>query len=142
MIDLPPLLQLRNEDDFETHFQQTYLMSESIYTFDGIEVLFFERNFNHAFYTKSDRNSIKKDMFSLERAQRMDWIKAVLKSSEFELYRRIMRNGIIRRIALVPSERYAVIIQVEKNMKRANFVTAYVVESDVALGKMRSNPKW
>jgi len=53
-----------------------------------------------------------------------------------------MPNNKIRRIALLPVERYAVIIQVEKNLRKANFVTAYVVNSESAYKKMRSNPKW
>ena len=84
-----------------------------------------------------------KDTFSRQRAERMDWIADVLQDDSAELYRRVMDRGIVRRIALRPAERYVVIIQVEKkNEKRAEFVTAYVVDSYEALRKMRSNPRW
>ena len=139
---LPPLLNLPNENDYKQHFQKRYLPPAVIHTFDAIRVRFFPHNFHHAFYYESVRGSGQKDKLSTQRAQRMNWIAAVLKNTSAELYRRIMPNKTVRRITLIPSERYAVIIQVDKGGKRANFVTAYVVESDMAIGKMRGNPKW
>jgi len=143
---LPPLLNLPEEDRYREHFEKHYLPPAVIRTFDGIYVRFFPPNFNHAFYYESVRGSRKKDTLSLQRARRMDWIAAVLQDRNTELYRRVVRNSLghssVRRIALLSSERYAVVIQVDKGEKRANFVTAYVVGSDEALKKMRSNPKW
>ena len=139
---MPPLLNLQSEDDFRRHFKVHYLPPVVIRTFDGIHVRFFEANFDHAFFCESVRGSGKKDRLSLQRARRMDWIAAVIGGSGAELYKRAMRNKGVRRIALIPSERYAVVVHVEKGGKRANFVTAYVVGSDEALKKMKSNPKW
>ena len=139
---LPPLLKLPNDNDYREHFQKCYLPPAVIYTFDGIYVRFFKHNFDHAFYSESMRGSGKKDKLSQQRAQRMDWITDVLQNGSAELYRRIMPNRTVRRIALISSEKYAVVIQVDKGGKRANFVTAYVVKSDEALRKMRGNPKW
>lgn len=139
---LPHLLILPDEASYRKYFKKTYVVGSPIRTFDGIEVRFFEHNFDHAFYTKSSRSSKKKDKFSSERAKQMDWIKAVLADANAELYKRAMPNNKIRRIALLPVEGYAVIIQVEKNLRKANFVTAYVVNSESAYKKMRSNPKW
>ena len=139
---LPPLLELPNENAYREHFQKHYLPPAVIHTFDGICVRFFEGNFDHAFYYESVRGSGKKDRLSRQRAQRMGWIASVLQDRSAELRRRIMPNRTVRRIALIPSERYGVIIQVDKGGKRANFVTAYVVGSDEALRKMRGNPIW
>ena len=139
---LPPLLHLPNEEAYRVHFEKLYLPPAVIQTFDGVHVRFFPRNFHHAFYCKSKRDSDSKDMFSRQRAERMDWIADVLQDNSAELYRRVMDRGTVRRIALRSAERYVVIVQVEKNEKRANFVTAYVVESGEALRKMRSNPRW
>lgn len=142
MTRLPPLLRLDGESAYRDHFRDGYLPPAEIHTFDGIHVRFFDGNFHHAFYCESSRGSGKKDRWSLQRAERMDWIAAVLQDRTAELYRRDMPDRTVRRIALIPSERYTVVIQVNKDQRRANFVTAYVVESDTALRKMRSNPKW
>ncbi len=54
-----------------------------------------------------------------------------------------MPNSKIRRVALETSVPYAVIIQIDsRNPLRARFLTAYLVDSGSALGKMRSNPRW
>ena len=139
---LPPLLKLSSTVAYRNHFRKHYVGTGPVITFDGIEVRFFPHNFDHTFFTESVRGSRIKDKFDGERARRMDWIAAVLRARTAELYRRVMANGKLRRIALVSAERYAVIIAVDKNVRRANFVTAYVVNSDSALSKMRSNPKW
>jgi hypothetical protein len=73
----------------------------------------------------------------------MGWIKAVLGDPVLELYRRVMPGSKVRRIALEPATRYAVVIQMDPgNPLRARFITAYVVDSASALSKMRSNQKW
>ncbi len=141
-MSLPPLLNLSNEAAFREHFRRRYLMPGTLTTFDGILVRFFDRSFDHAFFTESVRGSAVKDRFDLSRAERMDWIASVLRDRTAELYRRVMPNGKVRRVALMPAERYAVIIAMERNLKRATFVTAYVVNSDSAMNKMRSNPRW
>jgi hypothetical protein len=92
--------------------------------------------------TEVVRGSGKKDKFDRVRAERMDWISLVLSDGNVELYRRLMPDRKLRRIALFSSESYAVITQVERNGNRAQFVTAYTVNSAAALGKMRSNLTW
>lgn len=140
---LPPLVILPDEAAYEIHFRREYINKSPITTFDGIEVWFFGHSFNHAFYVKSSRKSDeKKEKFSEERARQMNWIGEVLIDPTAEIYRRIMPDGKIRRIALLPVERYAVIIQVEKGLKKANFVTAYSVTSESAYINMKSNPIW
>ena len=139
---LPPLLSLPNETAYRTYFEAQYC-NTTVVTFDGITVQFFSEMFNHAFYRDSSRTAKDKANFDLKRAQRMDWIKAVLEHSSLQLYRRVMPNSKVRRIALEPSTPYAVIIQIDsRNAHRARFITAYVVDSPSALTKMRSNPRW
>jgi|GEM_PF-2169884 len=139
---LPPLLTLADEDAYRDHFRRQYVQMSPIQTFDGIPVRFFERNFRHSFFVESTRGSGIKNKFSFRRAKRIDWIQAVLKDDKVELYRRVMPDGSVRRIALESNEKYAVIIQVEENKRRANFITAYVVGSDPTIQLMRSNPIW
>ena len=141
-MNLPALLSLKDENSYRAYFYKNFVKIKSLRTFDGIEVRFFTQNFDHAFYVKSIRSSGKKDQFSWQRAKRMDWIAAILQSPEPELRRRAMPDGKIRRIALVGAERYAVVIQIEPNGRRANFITAYIVRDDESLRKMRSNPRW
>jgi len=141
-VTLPPLLKLSSEAAYREHFRKHYLTGTPLVTFDGIRIRFFAHNFDHAFFTESVRGSGMKDRFDRSRAERMDWIGAVLCSSAVELYRRVMPKGSVRRISLVPVERYAAVIAVEKKLRSANFVTAYVVNSNSTLKKMRSNPKW
>ena len=70
-------------------------------------------------------------------------VAAALKDHSAEVYRRQMGDGKTHRIALWPHERYAVIVQFRKKFPNsARFITAYVVDSDSALAKMRGNPRW
>lgn len=139
---LPSLLTLPDEQSYRVHFITQYCNAPTV-TFDGIAVRFFLNMFDHAFYRDSSRMAKDKANFDLQRAQRMDWIRTVLTDPSVELYRRVMLNSKIRRIALEPTVRYAVIIQIDnRNPLRARFITAYIVDSNSALGKMRSNPQW
>lgn len=139
---LPPLLRLPREKDYRSHFVVQYCKGP-VLTFDSIAVKFFPRVFNHAFYRDSSPTAHDKADFDHDRAQRMDWIKAVLTDATVELYRRVMPSSKVRRIALEPTVRYAVIIQLDnRNPLRAHFTTAYIVDSSSALTKMRSNPRW
>ncbi len=138
----PPLLKLANEAAYRNYFFRHYVSSGPVVTFDGLEVRFFAHNFDHAFFTESERGSGVKDRFDWTRAERINWIEAVLRDSTVELYRRKMPGGRVRRIALAPAERYVVIVAVDRNPRRASFVTAYVVNNDSALRKMTGNPKW
>ncbi len=139
---LPPLLMLGDEAAYRKHWLQNYVDSSPLTTFDGIAVRFFPEAFDHAFFKDSITRSSAKDTFDFERARRMDWIASVLGNSSTELYRRLMSNGKTRRIALVTSKRYAVIIQLGAVRKPARFITAYLVDSESALKNMRANPKW
>jgi hypothetical protein len=139
---LPRLLSLPDEAAYRAYFEAQYC-NTTVVTFDGITVQFFTEIFNEAFYRDSSRTARDKANFDLKRAQRMDWIRAVLEDSSLEVYRRAMPSSKIRRIALEPTTPYAVIIQIDsRNARRARFITAYIVDSPSALTKMRSNPRW
>jgi hypothetical protein len=141
---LPPLIIYATETEYRAHFISKYVgQKNSVTTFDGITVRFFQESFNHAFFTSSSRSSPNKNKFDKSRAERIDWIKYVLEDSTMEVYRRVMPNRKVRRIALEPTTPYAVIMQIDqRNPAHARFITAYVVKSQSALTKMRSNPKW
>jgi hypothetical protein len=140
---LPSLLKLKDEAEYREHFRKYYAgMQSPIVTHDGLTVYFFLDNFDHAFFTNSPGSPVK-DTFALDRAERMMWVKNILQDPSVELYRRIMPNGKVRRIALDASIPYTVIIQINKKKPNiAKFITAYIVNSPSALTKMCSNPKW
>ena len=141
MIALPPLLHFQYISAYRSHFIRHYCNTQ-IKTFDKIVVRFFPENFNHAFYRDSSPMAKDKSNFDTDRAQRVDWIKAVLADPNVEIYQRVMQNAKIRRIALEPTIPYVVIIQIDtRNSFFAKFVTAYVVSSQSVLGKIRSNPR-
>lgn len=112
-------------------------------TFDGLGVWFYAEQFDQAFFRDSSPSAHDKAVFSQERAKRMKWIEAILKDASAEVYRRQMDDGKLARIALWQHERYAAIIQLRPNRPgSARFITAYVVDSETAMAKMRGNPKW
>ncbi len=138
---LPPLLNLPSAADYEAHWVANYVNVGPFRTFDNIPVRYSTDTFKHAFYRDSSRYAHDKINFDWDRASRMDWISYVLEDRSVELYRRVV-DGKTRRIALVGSERYVVIIQLTQRPTWARFITAYIVDSQSALAKMRSNPKW
>ena len=139
---LSPLLSLPDEATFRAHFEVEFVKGPAVITYDGIRIRFYANQFDHAFYTSSTPKS-RKDTFSLERAQRMNWIRAAATDPNMEVYRRVMTGGRVRRIILEPNEPYVVICEIlSTDPSQAVFITAYPVKSKSALAKMRSNPRW
>ena len=139
----PPLLKLCGEAEYRAHYQRVYVDGGAVVTFDGMEVSFFPEQFGHSFYRDSTPTARDKADFQRQRAERIDWIGAVLRDPSAEVYRRQMPDGKTHRIALWARQRYAVIVQIRKKRPNsARFITAYVVDSDSALAKMRGNPRW
>jgi hypothetical protein len=139
---LPPLLILPGQVEYRAYFASRFCQNPVI-TFDGIRVRFFASAFNHAFFRDSSRTAHDKANFDRQRAERMNWIRAVLEEPQMALYRRIMGNSKVRRIALDLGTRYAAIIQIDDSSPgRARFITAYIVDSPRALARMTLNPRW
>ena len=139
---LPPLLYRPDAAAYRMHFIRHYCMTPVV-TFDSISVEFFPEVFEHAFYRDSNPTANDKAVFDLARAQRLNWIRAVLEEPTCNLYRRTMPGHRTRRIALEPTTPYAVIIQIDtRSLTRARFITAYIVDSTRALQGMISNPRW
>ena len=64
----PPLLELPGEAEYRAHFEATYCRGP-IRAFDGIEVRFRKRDFDHCCFESSRRDGAK-DAFSQPRAKR------------------------------------------------------------------------
>jgi len=138
----PPLMQYETVDEYRAHYERAYCR-KPILTFDGIAVRFRKNQFGHCFYESTRRNQIK-DEFSIQRAERIDWIKAALQDPDAELYvgwdrirKRYDRN---HRVTLVVGN-YVVVIRLS-GTKKAQFVTSYVADSASILQKIKGNPKW
>ncbi len=128
---LPSLVNYATENEYREHFERTYCAAP-ITTFDGIDVRFRKRHFDHAFF-KSDRNGTKTGTFAQDRAERIDWIKAALQDPGSERYvgwdnvRKQEAND--RRVTLINGD-YVVVIALKK--AGAEFVTAYVATGQTA----------
>lgn len=100
---------------------------EEIETFDGVMVKFYADMFDHIFYESRDRIEKDKSILSLNRLEKMLWIKEVLQDSSA-----ILKKGWNakdkeyykdRRVAIIRNN-YVVIIRFT-GMLKAKLVTAY-----------------
>ena len=141
-MDYPPLVQYDKPEDYRAHFERVYCR-KPITTFDGIEVRFRKSRFWHSFYESSKRNKTK-DEFSVLRAERIDWIKTALQDPDADLYvgwdSRRKRHDPAHRVAVVV-DNYVVVIRLTGQQK-AEFVTAYVADSESTISRIRKSPKW
>lgn len=116
-----------------------------IHTFDKIHVKFHESMFDHVFYESADRKFRDKSILSLNRLEKMLWIRdtledptAVLKQG-WDRDSKTYDNG--RRVALVKNN-YVVIIRFTGLFKAA-FVTAYELTDDEGNNsKILTSPNW
>ena len=96
-------------------------------------------------FESKNKKERDKSIFSIKRAERIDWIEYVLKSEEAELYvgwnrdKKEYRKD--RRIAIISPENYVVIITLLKD-NNAKFITAYLADSPNTAKLIRKNPKW
>ncbi len=141
---LPEFVIYDTVEEYRRYYEERFCR-QPIVTFDAIPVYFSKEKFSHAFYESSDRRG-SKDVFSLERAKRMDWIKATLQSSESLLFQgwdaKKKRYFANRRVSIV-YENFVVIIQIslKKNGSlKANFITCY--QANNSIGKIKASPIW
>ena len=142
MSKVPDLLILSTIEEYKKYFVDKYCKKEII-TFDGIYVKFYEDQFEHAFYESSNKKKRDKDVFSIDRAMRMDWIEYVLQNPKVELHLGWNRDKKVynkdRRVAIISPEDYVVIIRLNGNNK-AKFITAY--HADNSADEIRKMPLW
>lgn len=140
---MPPLLVLPDEHAYRAHFEAVYCQGP-LRTFDGIEVRFRKRDFNHCCF-ESNRRTRRKARFSKVRSERLDWIKATLQDPSADL--RVgwdstrKRYDYDRRVAIVSGE-YIVVIRLLSCRRKAQFVTAYLADLESTRQKIHTSPKW
>ena len=117
---------------------------ELIYTFDNIEVKFYSSMFDHCFFESDDRKAKDKSILSLNRLEKIYWIKDALEDPES-----IRKQGWdskgkkydgSRRVILVKGN-FIVVILIY-SYKKARFITAYEVNDNENLTKILSSPDW
>lgn len=116
----------------------------SVTTFDAIVVKFYEDMFDHAFFESASRKEKDKSILSLNRLEKMLWIKATLQDPEAVLKqgwnRDLKKYENDRRVALI-KENYVVIIRFT-GFKKAKFVTAYQLFVDENVHNVNTSPDW
>lgn len=116
----------RLEEKMRELWYNHYCHSE-IETFDGVKVKFYEDMFDHSFFESSDRIKGDKSILSLNRLEKMLWIKdtlqdntAILKQGWDKVKKEFSSD---RRVAIVKGN-YVVIIMFTGYL-RAKFITAF-----------------
>ena len=144
-MSLPALRSFASEAECKQYFIDNYCNAE-ISTHDGIKVKFHEDMFEHAFYVRTTKSwEAKKDHFSTDRGERIDWIKDVLNDPTitprqgYDKAKKRFDNS--RRVAFLAPNNYVVIIQLIGN-REARFVTAFIVDSTDVASKISANPVW
>ena len=138
-------VQKLTESDFRRIWKDEYCdISNPIYTFDDILVKFYEDMFDHAFYESHNKKQADKSILSLNRCQKMLWIKdalkdptAIIKKGWLKRYKSYTNS---RRVAIV-KDNYVVIIVITDE-KKAKFITAYEVNEEENLQKILNSPDW
>lgn len=100
---------------------------EVIETFDGVKVSFYEDMFNHCFFESFNREEKDKSILSLNRLEKILWIKDTLQDNQAILKKGWNKTDKVyytdRRVAIV-KDNYVVIIRFTGYLK-AKLVTAY-----------------
>jgi hypothetical protein len=138
------LLNLKNIDEYRAHYVREYC-NQVITSHDGFIVKFEPAQFDHAFFKSRDRRARDKSLFSLERAQRMMWIKQVLADKSAEMHigwdTAKKRYDPSYRVSFITPDDYVVIIRFT-GAEKAAFVTAYLVDRPDVSQKIRNSPLW
>lgn len=113
-----------------------------IKTFDDIVVQFFASMFDHCFFESANRQAKDKSLLSLNRLEKIYWIKDALQDPDAILKvgwdSKTKSYDDKRRVALVKGN-YIVVIVIFAS-KRARFITAYEVNNDDNLKKIVDGP--
>lgn len=133
-----------SEEEMRKMWQEEYCQQE-IYTFDDILVKFYPEMFDHCFYESENRKARDKSILSLNRLEKMLWIKDTLRDAKailkqgYDKKRNAYDNS--RRVAVV-KDNYIVIIVIYARKKRARFITAFEMNDDDNLEKLLDGPNW
>ena len=132
-----PLVYYDHPRHYHQHFVKAYCV-EPLLTFDSIRVTFDPFDFAHAFYEGRD-----KELFSVKRARRIDWIRKALTDPSAKLFLGLHPSGRAftpRRRVCLANNNYVVVIEF-MGPREARFVTAFVAGSGVKR-LIEGSPPW
>ena len=116
----------RREAEMRKLWHDEYCVEE-IVTFDSVKVKFYDDMFDHCFYESYNRKEKDKSILSLNRLEKMLWIKEALMDSTAILKKGWNNDKKVyytnRRVAIV-KDNYVVVIRFT-GLLRARLVTAY-----------------
>ena len=131
------------EAELRKLWSDTYCVAP-ITTFDGIEVKFYSNMFDHAFYESADHKAKDKSVLSLNRCEKMLWIKETLQDPAALLKKgwdnKTKSYDDTRRVAMVKGN-YVVIILIYAD-KKARFIAAFQIDDDENLELFKNGPDW
>ena len=141
----PPLVKYKSIDEYRSLFENMYC-KKPIITFDGIPVYFRKELFDDCMFESSDWQMRDNILFSMTRAERINWIGETLKNPASDLYfgwdrnrKRIDHNS---RVAVAYDD-FVVVVRIKRRegeIYKAKFRTAYL--ADYNIKKIRSMPGW
>ena len=140
----PPLVCYESNAQYKAHFERHYCRV-IIKTHDGIRIYFSSDQFSHAFYESSKRDG-GKNVFSIIRAQRIDWIRSTLEHPDAKLFQgwnKIKKCYELNRRAAVKHENFIVIISIKRKPNdtlSGKFITCY--QADNSIEKINKSPLW
>ena len=139
-----PLFKLADLAAYRAHYERTLCRGE-IVTHDGIPVFFRKEAFDHAFFESSGRRG-EKDVFSLVRAERMEWVAAALADPSAQRFQgwhaRTKRYDPTRRVTVIMGD-FVVVIALSRRRDgklKGAFLTCY--QADNSIAKIRASPPW
>ena len=144
MSKIPPLKKLKTEREYRKYYEEVYCKNP-VKTFDNIYVYFYPEKFDDAFFESKNYKARDKSIFSLKRAERIDYIKYTLENVKDNVYvgwdRDKKRPRKDRRVAILTPENYVVIITILSDAK-AKFITAYPINNIKTALSIYSSEKW
>lgn len=136
MLDLTGLTDQEAEERGRAEYRRLYARGDGCCTltaYDGLEVMFFEDRFDHAFFTTSDRyrKADAKDILARDRVERIAWIGPILRGEVahtqcWESAPTFGRDPRRNRLCIASSELYTIWLEPLKS-GAWKFSTAYVV---------------
>lgn len=134
---------LLTEEEMREIWQIEYCQ-KNIFTFDGILVKFYPEMFDHCFFESANRKKGDKSILSLNRLEKIYWIKDTLEDPSSILKKGWLKKAKVydnsRRVALVKGN-YIVIIKIYA-IKKARFISAYEINDDKNVTKIMDSPDW
>lgn len=134
------------ESDLRLLWKEVYCdNTKPIYTFDGILVKFYEDMFDHCFYESANNIAKDKSILSLNRLEKLHWIKDTLEDANSLLKQGWDKDKKAyipnRRVTLVKGN-YIVIISINKLRTQARFITAYEIQNEDKIIEIQKSPNW